>query len=344
VIEAWTVMAELPPGGLGVAVEIGRIASSPGSAEQRAAALLEALRPLVPFQAGCIYLVEPPHDAWTLVSVGYPEAMGRFIRSPEHTAEIELIGYNRDRRPVRVRDLPVPPEQLRSWVEYLAPAGFREGLGVGLFTTDGRHLGLLGLNTDHPGHPTEAARDLVGMLAPVIAEAVDPLRSITEAARMVRGAVAGVVLVSGGEVLPLAGLPDHPALVKGSATLVAARHIARQVIHGSFLYREPDAKGYLRISVLASVPRAQHRWAAAVLVSPPGDLYGLTYREMQIVGLLIEGWSNTRIAGGLCIAERTVATHIEHILAKLGVASRTMAAARALRSGIYIPPTVTFPR
>jgi DNA-binding CsgD family transcriptional regulator len=70
-----------------------------------------------------------------------------------------------------------------------------------------------------------------------------------------------------------------------------------------------------------------------VLLSPPGDLCGLTRQELAILGLLVEGWPNRRIATALFITGRTVAAHIEHILAKLGTPTRTLAAVRALRLG-----------
>jgi DNA-binding CsgD family transcriptional regulator len=336
-----------PAGGLDVAVEIGRIASTPGTAEQRAAALWEPLRRLVPFQAACIILWgEAGSERPRLISVGYGEPVRKYIFSSESRQEIELIGYNKVRRAMRVGDMPVPPEQVRSWVEYLKPAGFRDGLGVGLFSQDGRHLGVLGLNTDHVGHPTEAARDLIGMLAPVIANAVDPLRSTIETARMVRDAVGGAVLTSAGETMPLPGLPAHPILAPISRARAAAERLARENAYGSFLCPVPDvdgADGHLRVTVLACPGGIPGRWAAAAVVSPPGDVRGLTHREMQITGLLIEGWPNPRIAAALFIAERTVATHLEHILSKLDAPSRTLAASRALRSGAYIPPSVTFP-
>jgi DNA-binding CsgD family transcriptional regulator len=334
----------LPAADLDIAIEVGRIASAPGTPEQRALALLEPLRRLVPFQAACFHLLDAAGGGRPrLISTGYDDAVCKYILSPENKEEIELIGYNRDRRALRVQDLPVPAEQVRSWVEYLVPAGFREGVGVGLFSSDGRHIGVFGLNTDHSGHPTEAARDLIGRLAPQIANAVDPMRSTVEAARMVREAVAGVVLTSGGETAPLPGLPAHPILAPASCALVAAEQVARENVHGSFLVPLPDAEGCLRVTVLACPAGLSGRWAAAVVVSPPGDVHRLTHREIQILGLLIEGWPNPRIAAALYISERTVATHVEHILAKLGAASRTLAAARALRAGAYIPRPVTFP-
>ena len=63
---------------------------------------------------------------------------------------------------MRLCDLPVAPAEVRGWAEYLAPAGYREGLAVGLHTPDGRYIGILGLNTDTLAHPTVAACDLIG--------------------------------------------------------------------------------------------------------------------------------------------------------------------------------------
>ncbi|WP_328609313.1 helix-turn-helix transcriptional regulator [Amycolatopsis sp. NBC_00345] len=64
--------------------------------------------------------------------------------------------------------------------------------------------------------------------------------------------------------------------------------------------------------------------------------YALTARELQVVTLLAAGASNPRIADALVVSRRTVSTHVEHILAKLGVASRAEAAALATREGLRL--------
>ncbi|MBO2447361.1 AAA family ATPase [Actinomadura barringtoniae] len=53
----------------------------------------------------------------------------------------------------------------------------------------------------------------------------------------------------------------------------------------------------------------------------------LTRREREIAALVAEGLSNREIAQRLVIAKRTVDSHLEHILAKLEMASRTQIAA-----------------
>ncbi|MGH2892824.1 MAG: response regulator [Solirubrobacteraceae bacterium] len=59
----------------------------------------------------------------------------------------------------------------------------------------------------------------------------------------------------------------------------------------------------------------------------------LTRREREVLELIALGHSNKRIALELGVAEKTVKTHVGHLLAKLGVADRTQAALLAVRHG-----------
>lgn len=60
----------------------------------------------------------------------------------------------------------------------------------------------------------------------------------------------------------------------------------------------------------------------------------LTRRETEVLGLIVAGRSNKRIALELGIAEKTVKTHVGHVLEKLEVSDRTQAALRAVREGL----------
>jgi len=61
--------------------------------------------------------------------------------------------------------------------------------------------------------------------------------------------------------------------------------------------------------------------------------YGLTRRESEVLEWVSRGKTNWEIALILNISARTVQKHLEHIFQKLGVETRTAAAARVLRSG-----------
>jgi DNA-binding NarL/FixJ family response regulator len=60
----------------------------------------------------------------------------------------------------------------------------------------------------------------------------------------------------------------------------------------------------------------------------------LSPREREILELLADGQSQKDIAEALVISPKTVGTHIQHVLAKLGVHSRAQAVARAYSDGL----------
>jgi DNA-binding NarL/FixJ family response regulator len=79
----------------------------------------------------------------------------------------------------------------------------------------------------------------------------------------------------------------------------------------------PDVE---RVDVLLAGPREK-----------PG---GLTARELEVLSLVARGASNRQIASALFISEHTVARHLSNIFVKLGVASRSAAAAFAFERGL----------
>jgi DNA-binding NarL/FixJ family response regulator len=62
--------------------------------------------------------------------------------------------------------------------------------------------------------------------------------------------------------------------------------------------------------------------------------FGLTEREEEVLRRLAEGLDQQEIADLLFITSRTVGKHLEHILSKLGVHSRSQAVALAYRQGL----------
>jgi ATP/maltotriose-dependent transcriptional regulator MalT len=65
--------------------------------------------------------------------------------------------------------------------------------------------------------------------------------------------------------------------------------------------------------------------------------FGLTPREEEVLGLLVEGYTNRRIASALAMSEKTASVHVSRILSKLSVGSRGEAVARAYEIGLARP-------
>lgn len=118
---------------------------------------------------------------------------------------------------------------------------------------------------------------------------------------------------------------------------------------------EAGAAGYLlknsQPAELARAVRAAHAGEAIIdptvaarlvhalgeRTSPARDaaaLHDLTGREREVLELIAHGRSNKRIAFELGISEKTVKTHVGHVLAKLDVTDRTQAAVLAVQAGL----------
>jgi DNA-binding NarL/FixJ family response regulator len=77
-------------------------------------------------------------------------------------------------------------------------------------------------------------------------------------------------------------------------------------------------------------------WASS-LEEPaaPEERHGLTPRELEVLRLVAAGKSNREIAAELVISEHTVARHVQNVLAKLRVSSRTAASAFAFEHDLF---------
>ena len=100
--------------------------------------------------------------------------------------------------------------------------------------------------------------------------------------------------------------------------------------------RSPRWRGGLASTCRIPGPRRSRR--------PPrrgrraADPFGLTRREREVLALVATGRTNRQIADELFISENTAGVHVSNILGKLGVASRTEAAAVAVRLDMGAAP------
>jgi DNA-binding CsgD family transcriptional regulator len=257
--------------------------------------------------------------------------------------DIEVTHTDRGRPPLSPSDLPYPAVELPTWAGCFIPAGFHEALGVALFDSGQRHVGHLALLSTSTQPSPVVMRRRLHRLTPVLVRGTDPLRSLAVAARVVQGATAGAVLCCDRRTRPLPGLDGDVLLADGSDLVdFACSRLDDGQVFASFLWPRGGRHapgGHVRVSVLASTEDASVRLLGTVVLSPVTHLRGLTPRELEVLGLLIDGCSNQQIAHALVVAPRTVAAHLEHILAKLGAPTRTLAAVRAEREGLYVPPS-----
>lgn len=178
----------------------------------------------------------------------------------------------------------------------------------------------------------------------VVADVVD----VAEAMRHARTANPDVVLVSA----RLAGAVDPHAIGRLRAAMPAAEVLmlsASEDAAGVAAGMRAGASGYvlrgLDAELLADALRRAGRDAAGNGSGNGGgngggngsELHGerlppdapLSPRQLEILGLVAEGWSNKEIARMLGVAESTVKIHVQHILRKLGLTSRVQAAVYA---------------
>ncbi|MGI5146792.1 hypothetical protein ACQEVC_10465 [Plantactinospora sp. CA-294935] len=349
-------MTAPPPPPSNVIHDLAEIAGTPGR-DGQAAELLARISRVVPAQAAWLALLDDRHRRYTeLASFGYDTRIRDYFGTPALLEQVELVGLASSPAPQRGRDSPVPLAELPVWGDYYLPAGFREGIAVGLFTPERRHIGMLVMCTDDPDRPTDAERDLVAALAPQVAAAVDPVRTLAVLAQVVRNAQAGAVLTRTGAVRPLPGLPGHRLLAPDSALPGVALHQANHCGgSASFLWPvcvvrltcrsgspagegHDDRSGLLQVTVLGC-PTAPPSAVGVLVLSPlPGGRSVLTRRELVVVGLLLEGWSDRRIAVGLDLPVGAVTETVARVVVGLDAPDRHAALLRAARRGWFIPP------
>ena len=109
--------------------------------------------------------------------------------------------------------------------------------------------------------------------------------------------------------------PEHMLTALGMLDELAAKPLATRV------------RRRLRALGVARIPRGP---LTETRVNPAG----LTGRQVDVLRLLGQGFTNAQIAGQLVVSVRTVDSHVAAVLGKLGAASRQEAAARAAELGL----------
>jgi DNA-binding NarL/FixJ family response regulator len=189
----------------------------------------------------------------------------------------------------------------------------------------------------------------------VVAEASEESEIVTQAQRTLPDvALVGVGLSEGDGIV---AIEQMRAQVPGCRAVVIADGEDPEVLLRAV---EAGATGYITkgyaLSDLMAAARAAYRGETIVPPSMLGDLLQsllqrrrqedeavarigrLTRRERQVLILLAEGGNKESIGRALFISPETARTHIQNVLAKLGVHSRLEAATLAMRGNLLSDP------
>ena len=232
-------------------------------------------------------------------------------------------------RPLRYDDAPGDFRDQPVYRETLGPVGYGDGLSAALHV-DGRYTGMLHMSAEADSGFDDDIRDLVAALTPALArlcdvERMSPLDLDDDFCAQ---------LVVGGDIREVSGRTLSPVLMNNARICsVAAAYLTSSA--GTVRGLWADGSGWREVVLTRVRDGAAGRPKVVLVGDRPCELpHGLSRREVDVLTMVARGVSNCQAAADLVVAPRTVATHIEHILDKLGCDTRAAAAALATREGI----------
>ena len=274
-----------------------------------AAELLDLLSRLVPYHVASISVYDPmTRSHQTVASVGYDESalasLGRWM------SELDASDLS----------------------EYAQPLIWHEAaVTLRLYSADGRYTGILHLSVAHmPAHAADrtSIADQLVRVRSLIGGLIDTMRRPSQLTADMPASARGAVVLPDSTVVPL---PDRMRgeHLRDSGPLPAAIAAAarRNELPERFRWRDELGGWHLIQSRLLD--------PGFVITEDDAELpHGLTARELDVLTLIAGGLTNPQIARMLVVSDKTVAKHVEHVLDKLGCASRAAAAALAIRVGL----------
>ncbi|BDY28694.1 MULTISPECIES: helix-turn-helix transcriptional regulator [Mycolicibacterium] len=318
------------PSPLEFVADIASICAEPAPAAACATAVLDQLAQYIPLEAAALSMFDPVEGRHvTVAQRGYPSTVLEYLNTG-FAADDPAFHTMRFRNPTPLRWCDVPNYRgMFSAHEVFIPGGFHEGVTSCLFTRDGRYTGALHLSSDSPLPISDSAVDTLTALQRVIAPLVDAMRTpaghgVTE---LLGNADEAAMMTTDGRLAAVAGVRRDRWLTDGSPLTAELASRPAEHVPQRFTWVCPDGRCHaIRTTKLMS--------GTLVTVRESPAPYRLSPREVEVLTLLARGLANPGIGAALTLSPRTVATHVEHILAKLGCATRVAAAGKAVAEGI----------
>jgi len=312
--------------------EIGQAAARRDTVAARRRRALDAVADLTGCDAISLHAWDPVRRAHRVVTTWGYEGVRLERREPHDLLDDD--GYQlarRNRWPLRLTDVRRRQPPLERVLELRE---FGEGMTACLFTGDGRYTGVVNLNTYRDEPFDDQLLAVVSLAGPALAELADATASLQSAATVLPAEMPAVVLRRDGTVVALPGRATSLLLAPDGAVLAAARAHAPAAAGTALFLVDAGGAGLVRVVVVR--PSDEEESGGALLVAAAPCEVPLSRRELEVATLLVEGATNPEIAARLVVSRHTVATHLAHILERLGVATRGAAAARAIRDGLVL--------
>ncbi|WP_405767739.1 LuxR C-terminal-related transcriptional regulator [Streptomyces sp. NBC_01538] len=314
---------------------LAEAAYAAGARDRREAAMtvLRLLAPVTHSDAGALLLWDPmtrAHRALAVVTYGDATVAALGDR---YAASAENRPVRERRLPMRIDDMPGDYRLSPMYREVLRPAGFEDGMTACLVSDSGVYTGMLHFSAAVRGAFHDDATELLEALTPALARMCDVARRQTTGCAIPSGANATLIDHTGRawavESCAPALAPTQPGFTGFLHRFIASPQVAATGLQAS-------SEGWLALQVLkVADPLGRREPAVLVQELPTARLpHSLSPREYDILNGMAAGFSNQQLASQRDVSLRTVTTHVERILHKMGQPSRAGAVASALREGI----------
>lgn len=319
--------------------EIGRLAAEPGPRDACLHSALEAIETLTGCDGASLAAWDPVAGRHRVIAATGPGpgpggASRPLAEDPRFLCDGGYRLARRSRWPLRRSEVLGRNPPLRNLLALELEVG--EGLTACLFTSDLRYTGMLNLFRFDDAPIDDATVHALAAAVPALALMTDATGSLRTAADLLAPRMRAVVLAGAGAAIPLPGRERCELLAPRSRTLAVARSRApRQPGSSAFLTRADDGALWSVVVIRPGGPAAGERTDALVVAAAPAAVE-LSERELEVLALMAEGATNPEIAERLVLSRHTVATHVVHVLEKLGAPTRAAAAAIAERRGLLL--------